>query len=66
MAWHHRPGDRVRLVYRLPWSPWKGATGTVRVRGRPRRGTPLNFLADLDGGGMVIVPGGNLRAEKGG
>ncbi len=66
MGWHHRPPDRVRLVYRQPWMPYKNAEGTVLIRARPRgtdgaRRAPLNFLVSLDDGRHVIVPGGNLR-----
>lgn len=69
MGWHHRPGDRVELRYRVPWSLHAGASGNVLVRARPRRKegrqAPLNFLVLLDDGTQVVVPGGHLRTVGG-
>lgn len=64
MGWHHRPGDRVRLVYRKTRDPatfpYRGNEGTVRIRAGRGRG-PKNFLVELDAGPVVVVPGGNQR-----
>ncbi len=60
MGWHHRKGNRVRLVYRSPLAPHRGHEGIVVVR--PGRGKgPRNFLVALDSGITVVVPGGNMR-----
>lgn len=56
MAWHHRPGDRVKLVYSKDWSPYKGRMGTVLIR--PGRGKgPRNFKVTLDDGPVVVSQG---------
>lgn len=62
MAWHHRPGDRVRLVYAKWASPYKGQEGAVLVRARGPK--CKNFLVLLDSGVKVVVPGGNLRGSE--
>ena len=57
-----RPGQRVRLHYarRAAASmPHHGALGSVRLVGRGPG--PRNALVDLDGGGAVVVPRGNLQ-----
>lgn len=61
MGWHHRPGDRVRLVYRSPLPPYRGQEGTVLVRPNMKKKGPRNFAVALDSGITVVVPGGNLR-----
>ena len=60
MGWHHRKGDRVRLVYRQREMPYRGHEGIVVVRPGRGRG-PRNFLVALDSGTKVVVPGGNLK-----
>lgn len=65
MGWHHRKGDRVRLVYRKVKGevdfPYRGATGTVPIRPSMKKRGPRNFGVALDSGTVVVVPGGNLR-----
>lgn len=60
MGWHHRPKDRVRLVYRRDGFPYKGRTGTVLSR-FGKGGGPKNFAVALESGPVVIVPGGHLK-----
>lgn len=62
--WQPKIGQRVELHYRAdhPSRPaLEGATGTVSAVGGPPRG-PRNATVQLDGGGLVIVPRGNLVA----
>lgn len=64
MLTNPRPGQRVRLHYaaaKRPYFPYHGRTGAVVVGGR---GKPRNHLVRLDGGPLVVVPGGNLVPES--
>jgi len=63
------PGQQVRLVYRrslrqgglaLP-APPHGATGRVLAAGAGPG--PINALVELETGGRVVVPRGNLEAR---
>lgn len=60
IGWHHRVGDRVRLVYANHAVPWRGKVGVVVTR-FGKGGGPRNFAVDVDGV-VVVVPGGNMRA----
>lgn len=60
MGWHHRAGDRVKLVYRNPVSVHKDQEGTVSIRPGKGKG-PRNFGVLLDSGIMVVVPGGHMK-----
>lgn len=64
MVANPRVGQRVRLHYAArsrAAAPLHGRTGTVAVAGR---GRPRNHLVELDGGGRVVVPCGNLQPAE--
>lgn len=64
MIWHPRRGERVRIRYRRDVAggmPFHGRTGTVEVAASTAR--QVNALVALDGGGLAVVPRGNLFRE---
>lgn len=61
MIVHPRVGQRVRVHYRkaiAAMMPLHGRTGRVAIKATGPG--PRNHGVELDGGGMVVVPCGNL------
>jgi hypothetical protein len=67
MIVHPRIGQRVRVHYRKAVAalmPLHGRTGRVVIRATGPG--PRNHGVELDGGGVVAVPCGNLTREEAG
>jgi len=63
MIWRPQPGQRVVLWYRAghPARSYHGTHGRIHCVASGR--SLVNVLVELDRGGHVVAPRGNLRAE---